>query len=197
MENRAKQLGIIKKLNDNRSKLSALFSLYNTSLLLAEDNRAKLSEYYDKMVDLKNDLNEISNLIYTTKKADRETTYIKNKSKIKKIDNDIIETNSSFIDSCNNYRIALKECGSLKTEYKHEISELMKEFKSLVDSTTEPIVIKGYKQQVRVIKAILDRIELLISDYNVKKNKMEDDSLKFNTLYDSVNTLLDKIKNIA
>ena len=59
---------IIKELNDNRSKLSALFSLYNSSLLTAEDDRATLSTYYEQMVDFKNDLNMISNVIYTSKK---------------------------------------------------------------------------------------------------------------------------------
>ena len=42
---------IIKELNDNRSKLSALFSLYNSSLLTAEDDRATLSTYYEQMVN--------------------------------------------------------------------------------------------------------------------------------------------------
>ena len=41
---------IIIKLNDNRSKLSALFSLYNSSLLDAEEGRAILSEYYEQMI---------------------------------------------------------------------------------------------------------------------------------------------------
>ena len=40
MENR--QLEIIKQLNDNRSKLSALYSLYNSSLLVAEESRVEL-----------------------------------------------------------------------------------------------------------------------------------------------------------
>ena len=58
MENREQLLEIIKKLNDNRSKLSALYSLYNSSLLMAENDRADLSSYYEQMIDL---LEEIYN----------------------------------------------------------------------------------------------------------------------------------------
>ena len=57
MENRL--LEIIKELNDNRNKLMALYSLYNSSLLSAEECRAELSGYYDQMIDFRNDLNSL------------------------------------------------------------------------------------------------------------------------------------------
>lgn len=188
---------IIKELNDNRSKLSALFSLYNSSLLTAEDDRATLSTYYEQMVDFKNDLNMISNVIYTSKKDERQEVFSKNKSKIKSLGNEISNLNVNFKDSCNKYKLALQECGSLKTEYKHEISELCKKFKSSIDENTSPIIIKGFKQQVKIIKAILERIEMLIADYNVKKNKVDEDNERFTMLYESVNSMLSRLKTIA
>ena len=192
-----KLLEIIKSLNDNRSKLSALFSLYNSSLLVAETSRVELSAYYEQMIDFKNDLNSLTNLLANVKKAERVETYNKNKSKIKRIDLEANLVNDNFKNNCKKYRIALQECGSLKTEYKHTVSELCKEFKSLVDENTDVTIIKGYKQQVKIIKAILDRIEVLIADYNVKKNKVEQDNEKFAELYNSVNSLLVQIKSIA
>ena len=195
MNNRV--LEIIKELNDNRSKLSALFSLYNSSLLVAENERTELSNYYEQMIDLKNDLNSISTMIGSVKKTERLATYNKNKMKIKHLDSEANLVNNYFKDSCKKYRIALHECGSLKTEYKHTVSELCKEFKSLVDENTDAIIIKGYKQQVKIIKTILEKIEFLISDYNVKKNKVEDDNVKFTELYNSVNSLLTQLKGIA
>lgn len=188
---------IIQKLNDNRSKLSALFSLYNSSLLSAEDNRVVLSSYYDQMIDFKNDLSMISNSIYTAKKDERESVFLKNQSKIKRLHIDVKDLGDNFNRSCVNYRVALKDCGSLKTEYKHEISKLCKEFKAVVSESTSPYVIKGYKQQIRIIKAILDRIEQLICDYNIKRNKVEEDNTRFGELYQSVNLMLDKLKTIA
>jgi hypothetical protein len=43
----------------------------------------------------------------------------------------------------------------------------------------------------------LEKIEVLIADYNVKKNKVEDDSAKFTELYASVNSLLTQLQSIA
>lgn len=194
---RDKLLDIIKQLNDNRSKLSALFSLYNSSLLVAETNRAELTNYYEQMIDLKNDVNSLSIMIAGAKKAERSAIFTKNKTRIKQLGMAMKSVQNNFSEGCNNYRIALQECGSLKSEYKHTISELCKEFKALVNDNTDPVIIKGYKQQVKIIKAILEKIELLISDYNVKKNKIEDDNEKFGELYNSATTLLSHIQTIA
>lgn len=188
---------IIQKLNDNRSKLSALFSLYNSSILSAEDSRMILSSYYEQMIDYKNDLSMISNSIYSAKKDERESLFLKNKSKIKRLNLEVKGLEESFTNSCNSYKIALQSCGSLKTEYKHEVSELCKQFKAGLSEETSPYLIKGYKQQIRIIKAILDRIEQVISDYNIKRNKVEEDNSRFDELYQSVNLMLDKLKTIA
>ena len=195
MEN--KLFDIIKQLNDNRSKLSALFSLYNSSVLVAETSRLELSNYYEQMIDLKNDVSSLSLMISGLKKSERATACTKNKSKIKNFNNELKLVSSNFNDGCNKYKIALKECGTLKSEYKHTVSELCKEFKSLVDENTDATIIKGYKQQVKVIKAILDKIEFLIADYNVKKNQVENDNVKFSELYESVNSMLTQLQSIA
>ena len=197
MEISKTQLDIIRALNDNRSKLSALYSLYNSSLLVAENSRQELGTYYEQMIDFKNDLNTLSSQIGNAKKSERTDLLTKNKIRIKKIGLGSKETSSMFNDNCGKYRIALKECGSLKTEYKHTISELCKQFKATINDDTDALILKGYKQQVKIIKAILDKIETLISDYNVKKNKMEEDNTKFNQLYESVNTLIDRLQTIA
>lgn len=185
---------IIKQLNDDRSKLSALYSLYNSSLLVAENNRVELGVYYEQMIDLKNELNLISNTLANAKKSERAETLTKNRSKIKRINTDVNQTNENFLVSTKNYRIALKDCGSLKTEYKHEVSDLCKEFKSLMTDDMDVSILKGYRQQVKIIKAILDKIELLISDYNVKKNKVEEDNARFISLYESVSSLLQRLE---
>ncbi|MBE5741275.1 MAG: hypothetical protein E7351_01935 [Clostridiales bacterium] len=196
MENRLQE--ILKDLNDNRSKLSALFSLYNSSLLLAEESRAELSAYYEQMIDFKNEVSAISNQIATIKKkSDKVSTYNQHKSKITRLNNDAAAVHDSFKDNCTKYRIALKECGTLKSEYKQTVSNLCKEFKASINEETDSMIIKGYKQQVKVIKAILEKIEMLISDYNVKKNKVEEDHDKFTVLYESVSSLIKELKGIA
>lgn len=195
MEN--KQLEIIKQLNDNRSKLSALYSLYNSSLLVAEESRIELSGLYEQMIDFKNDLNSLTSFIASVKKADRASAYNKNRSRIKNISLEVNLVNNNFNSNCKKYSTALKECAGLKSEYKHDVSILCKEFKSTVSDDTDLTIIKGYKQQVKLIKTILDKIEQLISDYNIKRNKVEDDNEKFGQLYGSVNSLLTQLQTIA
>ena len=195
MEN--KLLDIIRQLNDNRSKLSALFSLYNSSLLVAEESRMELTNYYEQMIDLKNDVTSLSIAISKASKGERADIYNKNKFKIKTLNNEINLVNNNFNDGCKKYKIALQECGGLKSEYKHTISELCKEFKAIANEETDASIIKGYKQQVKIIKVILEKIEFLIADYNVKKNKVESDNVKFGQLYSSVNTLLNQLQSIA
>ena len=185
---------IIKQLNDNRSKLSALYSLYNSSLLVAENNRAELGVFYEQMIDLKNEINTISLAIAGAKKAERAEIITRNRSKIKRLNLEATQANSNFNESTKNYRIALKDCGSLKTEYKHTVKELCAEFKSTIENKEVDVsILKGYRQQVKIIKAILDKIELLISDYNVKKNKVEEDNTRFSALYESVNQMLERL----
>ena len=197
MDTNDKLLDIVKQLNDNRNKLSALFSLYNSALLIAEDSRANVSNCFEQMIDHKNDLSTITRDISSAKKSDRKEVYNKNKSKITRLDKEVQEVNNNFAQATKKYRVALQDCGSLKTEYKHEVSNLCKDFKSNVDENTPAIVIKGYKQQVKIIKAILDKIEMLISDYNVKKNKLEEDNTRFAELYTSVNTLISQLQHTA
>ena len=192
-----KLIEIVKQLNDSRNKLLALKGLYNTYLLQAEDDRSNLTTLFEQMVDYKNDLNTITKDLGNVKKADRSTELNKNKNKINLINKSIDSVSNNFKSTCKNYREALKECGSLKTEYKHEVSELTKEFKANLTADTQTTIIKGYKQQVRVIKAIFDRIEVMIADYNSKRNKVEEDSERFNALKDSVNVMLSSLENIA
>ena len=195
MEN--KLLEILRQLNDNRSKLSALFSLYNSSLLVAEGNRVELMNYYEQMLDLKNDVSSLSLAISKASKGEKTEIFNKNKFKIKSLNNEVNLVNNNFNDGCKKYCIALKECSGLKSEYKHAVSELCKEFKAIATEQTDATIIKGYKQQVKLIKTILEKIEFLISDYNVKKNKVESDNVKFGELYSSVNSLLTQLQSIA
>ncbi len=188
------QIDIIKQLGDNRSKLSALFSLYNTSLITAEASRGELTVYYEQMIDFKNDLSNIASTIVKAGKSEREVEVSKNQNKISRIEKESNKIRKDFADLTNKYRNALQECGSLKTEYKHEICELCKEFKSNLGEDTPQSVVKSYKQQVKVLKSILDRIEQLVADYNIKRNKVEKDNESFNELYSNVHALVIRLQ---
>lgn len=187
-------LKIVDYLKEYDVKLRGLYGLYNTLLLDAEENRSNLSTYYEEMIDLKNSLNSISQIIYGSKKSERDSVYSRKKSEIKKLNSEADKTNEEFIDSSKKYCSALKECGSLKTEYKHKIINLRKEFKAAVQKETPQMVIKLFVRQVKSLNKTLENIEKLISDYNVKRNQVEENSKRFNDLYQSVLDLLERLK---
>lgn len=188
---------IINELKDNRSKLSALFSLYNSSLITAKDYLDNLSSYFERLIDCKNDLSTLTQDLSRAKKSEREEMISRQKSKIKRINDEINALNKDFNSTFDNYKVALKECGSLKTEYKHSFADLRKEFKAQVNDETPTALVQLYKKQVKVIKTILDRIELLINDYNVKRSKAEEDSDRFFEMYNIAVDLVAQLKNIA
>ena len=75
VKNDEELLKIVEYLKEYDVKLRGLYSLYNTLLLDAETNRSNLSTYYEEMIDLKNSLNSISQIIYGSKNQ-REILYI-------------------------------------------------------------------------------------------------------------------------
>lgn len=187
---------IVKELTDNRNKLSALFSLYNSSLLSAEETRSQISQYYDQMIDLKNDLSNLTNQLARVNKAERQAELIKTQPKLKTMSKQILKAREEFNENRAKYRRALEDCGSLKTEYKHNLSELCKQFKSEIKDVdmVDSALVRGYSQQVKVIKNIFSKIEALVSDYNVKRNKIDQDSEQFAQLYQNVQDILSRLQ---
>ena len=59
---------------------------------------------------------------------------------------------------------------------------------------TPQMVIKLFVRQVKSLNKTLENIEKLISDYNVKRNQVEENSKRFNDLYQSVLDLLERLK---
>ena len=187
---------IVKQLTDNRNKLSALFSLYNSSLLSAEETRSQISQYFDQMIDLKNDLSNLTNQLARVNKAEREAELKKTQPKIKTMSKQILKAREEFNNEREKYRRALEDCGSLKTEYKHQLSELCKQFKSEVKDVdvVDSALVRGYSQQVKVIKSIFNKIEALVSDYNIKRNKIDQDSEQFAVLIQNVQDILSRLQ---
>ena len=188
---------ILDDLKEYDVKLRGLYGLYNTLLLDAESSRSDLSTYFEEMVDLKNSLTAISQAIFGAPKAERSNTITKKQSEIKRIDSAVNRANTEFKDSTKKYNEALKECGSLKTEYKHKIVSLRKEFKAGVQEQTSKTLIKLFLRQMKNINHVMDNIERLISDYNVKRNQVEESSKRFNDLYQSVVDLIDRLGKTA
>lgn len=191
---------ILKCFTDLMYKMRSLFNLYNSSLVVAEGERDNVSTYYEQLVDCKDSLQMITTDLSILKKSERVEAFSRYKAKIARIDKEVDDAHKNFNASRKNYDNALQQCGSYKTEYKHEFTELKEAFKSIHNANPQDTprdAIKGYNNHVKLIRSIFDGIERLISDYNVKKNRMREDSDSFNTMYDSVSMMLERIQSIA
>ncbi len=183
---------ILKSLSDNKSNLQALYSLYNTVLLQADSNRNSLIDYYEQMINMNNELKTIARDISALKKKERGDALNKSKSKINSMSKDADKLNTDFKSAYTEYSSALANCSSLKTQYKHNVSEKCKEFKANSEEA-DSFQIKKYQQSVKTIKLILGKIEYLIADYNVKKNRTAEDSEVFTKMYLNVKELINQL----
>jgi len=195
MSNNERCLEIGKELTNCRSKIGALYNLINVTLLDAEQDRNELSSNYEKMIDYKDNVNTILTDVSAVKKSERPQVITKNKSALKKIHKEAKEVNESFISLLTKYKKVLKESLPLKAEYIEEAKKLSAEIKLLVSNgELDDTFKKGFSQQIKMINAYKENIEKLVSDYNVKRNQLENDNQKFNALYTSVNDAISSLQ---
>ena len=195
MSNNERCLEIGKELTNCRSKIGALYNLINVTLLDAEQDRNELSSNYEKMIDYKDNVNTILTDVSAVKKSERPQVITKNKSALKKIHKEAKEVNESFISLLTKYKKVLKESLPLKAEYIEEAKKLSAEIKILVSNgELDDTFKKGFSQQIKMINAYKENIEKLVSDYNVKRNQLENDNEKFNALYTSVNDAISSLQ---
>jgi len=195
MSNNERCLEIGKELTNCRSKIGALYNLINVTLLDAEQDRNELSSNYEKMIDYKDNVNTILTDVSAVKKSERPQVITKNKSALKKIHKEAKEVNESFISLLTKYKKVLKESLPLKAEYIEEAKKLSAEIKILVSNgELDDTFKKGFSQQIKMINAYKENIEKLVSDYNVKRNQLENDNQKFNALYTSVNDAISSLQ---
>jgi len=195
MSNNERYLEIGKELTNCRSKIGALYNLINVTLLDAEQDRTELSSNYERMIDYKDNVNTILTDVSAVKKSERPQVITKNKSALKKIHKEAQEVNESFVSLLAKYKKVLKESLPLKTEYIEEAKKLSAEIKLLVSNgELDDTFKKGFSQQIKMINAYKENIEKLVSDYNVKRNQLENDNEKFNALYTSVNDAISSLQ---
>ena len=197
MENANKQQEILKKLTEVRSQLSALYSLFNSSIITADEYRAGTINCIDRMLDLKDSINLFSNELYALKKAERSQKLASSAGKIKGFRRQVSEIDSEYSDSFASYSTALSECIQLRTDLMAEVHALCDSFKETIDNDTSARTIKGYNNQIKLIKKIREAIDNLRADYNVKKNVMQGHDVGFRVVKESVEALITSLEKSA
>ncbi len=195
MSNNERCLEIGKELTNCRSKIGALYNLINVTLLDAEQDRTELGLGYEKMIDYKDNVNTILTDVSAVKKSERPQVITKNKATLKRIHKEAQEVKENFVSLLAKYKKVLKESLPLKAEYVQEAKALSVEIKNLLNTgELDDTFKKGFSQQIKMINAYKENIEKLVSDYNVKRNQLENDNEKFNALYASVNDAISSLQ---
>lgn len=196
MSNNERCLEINKSMTDCASKMRALYSLVNVSLLDAEQDRTAIGLDYEKMIDYKNDVNSILTDVSAVKKAERPQLITKNKFKLKTIEKEAKQVKESFVALLAKFKQVLKESLPLKAQYLKEVKDLCNEFNAILkQDEVEEYHKKGFSQQLKMIKLINSKTDELIMDYNVKRNQLDSDNEKFNALYTSVNDAISQLQS--
>lgn len=192
---RTKKLGVLELLNNCRIKLSGLFSLINTSVINAKQYSQDMGIVNTKVSGLYDDLKGITIATTTSNKEDRPKNLRASKPVVKKINVEIKELTTEFWDLVEKFNSAIdKNYTELRTQYKSDVVACCQAYKTINDSGENSKAIdKGYRQQVKLIKHILDKINSVVAEYKDEREKVENIKTDFNRTLNFASTLSDKL----
>ena len=187
-----KLYAVLELLNTCREKIKALFYLFNTQVLNAKADSQEMSSCLDAMIEKHNDLKGIASVLPKTKKTDREKVAKASKPIVKNTQNLVDDLKKTFKEHYDSFKVAMKDAMSLRATYKAEVVSCCDAFKKFLASKTvegSEKIVKGYRQQVKLIKAVLDKIKALIVVYNQEDEKVEGIKKEFENMTKIVDTL--------
>ncbi len=183
---------VLELLNTCREKIKALCYLFNTQVLNAKADSDQMGVCLDTLIEKHNDLKGIASVLPKAKKDDRATVAKASKPIVKSTQVSVSDLKKDFAEHYANFKNALTEAMTLRATYKAEVVSCCEAFKKFLASKevegSEKIV-KGYRQQVKLIKAVLDKIKSLIVVYNQEDEKVEGLKKEFDNMTKIVDRL--------
>ena len=171
-----KYFKVLELLSGCREKLFATYELFVANLEQTKQIKTALGEIYERLLDLHS---EYVQLTSSGKPA---------KMRIAKLCNDAKELNSTHyenVDTANNIMSGANACCYA---YKKEISMCCKAFKQLMEKIgNAEVVKKGYRQQVKLVKRILEKIDIVKVDYKTVKEEIKEQTKMFLELFEKIN----------
>lgn len=173
---------LLKLLDDCRQKLYATYNLFVSCLAQAKQKRGELGEMYEQMLAYRDDLAMFEKSGKKVSKA-KLTKYSKDAEVLKKAYADLVEQILHIMDDCERCR---------KT-YKGEVALCCKTYKLLKPDDMPSTIHKGYRQQVKLTRAILDKTEEVKESYKKVKDEVKTEYVLFNQLADSIDEKISKL----
>ena len=163
-----KFLKVLKFLGDCREKLHATYNLYVARLTeCKEDIREELHELYSQLLDLREQLlsaNKLGKYRQNSLLASADELH-KGRSKLE-----------NRVDTC------MDDCDTCKKSYAHEATLCCDTYKKLNGDVND----KGYRQQVKLVRAILDKIKVVKAEYELVKKERKSECSVFDEVYNSI-----------
>ncbi len=195
-----KLLAVLELLNTCREKNKALCNLFNTQVLKAKNDSQNMSYCLDAVIEKHNDLKGVASVLPKKAKGERDQLIKASKPIVKDAQKSLDEIKNDFNDSYTSFKQALDEPMEWRKSYKEEIKACCDAFKKFLgDKMNDGInkLVKGYRQQVKMIKAILDKIKSLIEVYKQEETKVDEIKKQFDEITKLVTRLAGDLNSLV
>ncbi len=170
-----KYLKILELLNGCREKMFATYNLFVANLEQSKQVKTELAVKYEQLLDLRS---EYMQLIASDKPA---------KMRIGKIRNSAAALKSEHDEQVNSVDGIMDDANACRKSYKQEVVMCCDTYKQLKTKLGEDASVeKGYRQQVKLIKRILEKIDTIKVGFKSVKEEIKEQAKMFLELFNKV-----------
>lgn len=171
-----KYLKILELLNGCREKIFATYNLFVANLEQTKQVKADLGVKYEQLLDLRS---EYMQLVSSSKPA---------KMRIGKIRKDAVALKTEHDEQVKSVDGIMDDANACRKSYKQEVVMCCDTYKQLKTKLGEDASVdKGYKQQVKLIKRILEKIDTVKIGYKGAREEIKEQAKMFLELFNKIN----------
>ena len=170
-----KFLKLLELLNGCREKLYATYNLFVANLEQTKATKAELGEKYERLLDLRSEFVELVN---SGKPA---------KTRIAKVRKNATDLKGEYDEQFAGVGKGMADADSCRKTYKHEVALCCDTYNKLKVNGVEDHIAKGYKQQVKLVKRILEKIDSVKVGYKTVKEEIKEQAKMFLDLFNKIN----------
>lgn len=174
---------LLKLLDDSRQKLYATYNLFVSCLAQSKQQRGELGLMYEQMLAY---LDELSMLEQSGKKVAN--------ARLSKYSKDVELLKASYAEQVEHINSIMDDCERCRKTYKGEVALCCKTYKMLKPENVSSSIQKGYRQQVKLTRAILDKTDEVKASYKKIKQEVKEEQVLFDKL---ASNITDKILRLG
>lgn len=170
-----KFLKLLELLNGCREKIYATYNLFVANLEQTKATKTELGEKYEQLLDLRN---EFVQLTTSNKPAKTRITKVRKDAKVLK---------GEYDEQYAGVGKGMTDAESCRKTYKHEVVLCCDTYNKLKVNGVDEAIAKGYKQQVKLIKRILEKIDTVKVGFKNLEEEIKERAKMFYELFDKIN----------